>query len=126
MVQPVGRNLSSPLTHTALLFEGKLETEDGTGREAMLKLFKRLDADSDGSVGWDEFSNYMLLEGTTQYQSTFEATRRAVLGPSQKVCLILGSIQRHGVPCSGLLTLGNCGRAFLVLSLHFQIQKLIS
>ncbi|EFJ43836.1 hypothetical protein VOLCADRAFT_96020 [Volvox carteri f. nagariensis] len=39
-----------------------LQTEDGGDAEALAKLFMRIDADSDGTINWDEFSTYMLLE----------------------------------------------------------------
>lgn len=41
---------------------GILQTEDGGDEEALLKLFCRIDANSDGTIDWDEFSSYMLLE----------------------------------------------------------------
>ncbi|PNW80352.1 hypothetical protein CHLRE_07g313850v5 [Chlamydomonas reinhardtii] len=43
-------------------FLGILQTEDGGDAEALAKLFMRIDANSDGTVDWDEFSTYMLLE----------------------------------------------------------------
>ncbi|KAK9816486.1 hypothetical protein WJX72_000893 [[Myrmecia] bisecta] len=43
-------------------FSGVLTTEDGGGPEALRKLFMRIDANADGSVDWNEFSAYMLLE----------------------------------------------------------------
>jgi len=43
-------------------FLGILQTEDGGDAEALSKLFMRIDANSDGSIDWDEFSSYMLLE----------------------------------------------------------------
>ncbi|GLI65559.1 hypothetical protein VaNZ11_009122 [Volvox africanus] len=43
-------------------FLGILQTEDGGDAEALAKLFMRIDADSDGTIDWDEFSTYMLLE----------------------------------------------------------------
>lgn len=49
-------------------FKGLLQTEDGSDEAALLKLFSRVDANCDGTIDWDEFSNYMLLEsqGTAQ------------------------------------------------------------
>jgi Ca2+-binding EF-hand superfamily protein len=41
---------------------GTLQTEDGSDTLALKKLFMRIDANSDGSVDWDEFSNFMLME----------------------------------------------------------------
>ncbi len=41
---------------------GILQTEDGADEQALGRLFMRIDANSDGSLDWDEFSNYMLLE----------------------------------------------------------------
>jgi hypothetical protein len=41
---------------------GILQTEDGGDEEALGKLFMRIDANCDGTLDWDEFSNYMLLE----------------------------------------------------------------
>lgn len=66
---------------------GKLDTEDGNDREALTKLFMRLDANSDGSVNWDEFSSYMLLEGTTQQVSSY-ATKNAVMFGAPQVGLM--------------------------------------
>ncbi|KXZ56621.1 hypothetical protein GPECTOR_1g56 [Gonium pectorale] len=43
-------------------FLGILQTEDGGDAEALAKLFMRIDANSDGTIDWDEFSTYMLLE----------------------------------------------------------------
>ena len=43
-------------------FPGILQTEDGGDAEALGKLFCRIDANCDGTVDWDEFSSYMLLE----------------------------------------------------------------
>lgn len=45
-----------------LLVTGILQTEDGGDARALAKLFMRIDANSDGTVSWDEFSSYMLLE----------------------------------------------------------------
>jgi WD40 repeat protein len=49
-------------------FKGLLQTQDGSDEAALLKLFSRVDANCDGEIDWDEFSNYMLLEsqGTAQ------------------------------------------------------------
>ncbi|KAL6759826.1 quinon protein alcohol dehydrogenase-like superfamily [Haematococcus lacustris] len=43
-------------------FLGILHTEDGKDEDALGKLFMRIDANSDGTLDWDEFANYMLLE----------------------------------------------------------------
>ncbi|MEW5310065.1 MAG: hypothetical protein WDW38_001897 [Sanguina aurantia] len=43
-------------------FMGILQTEDGGDGRALSKLFMRIDANCDGTVSWDEFSSYMLLE----------------------------------------------------------------
>ncbi|GFR47120.1 hypothetical protein Agub_g8807 [Astrephomene gubernaculifera] len=43
-------------------FLGILQTEDGGDADALAKLFMRIDVNSDGTVDWDEFSTYMLLE----------------------------------------------------------------
>lgn len=43
-------------------FAGVLSTEDGGDQLALQKLFMRIDANADGTVDWDEFSSYMLLE----------------------------------------------------------------
>jgi hypothetical protein len=46
-------------------FETVLGFEDMTRLEAE-HLFMKIDANSDGSVDWNEFSNYMLLENQAQ------------------------------------------------------------
>ena len=51
-----------------LLPSGLLATEDGGGREALRRLFIRIDANCDATVDWDEFSNHMLLEGQATLQ----------------------------------------------------------
>eukprot|EP00798_Chlamydomonas_sp_ICE-L_P018384 gene18384-24854_t len=43
-------------------FMGVLQTEDGSSPEALGKLFMRIDSNSDGTIDWDEFSSFMLLE----------------------------------------------------------------
>lgn len=43
-------------------FSGILSTEEGSGPEALRRLFMRIDANADGTVDWHEFSSYMLLE----------------------------------------------------------------
>lgn len=40
----------------------RTQTDDGGDSTALCKLFMRIDANSDGTVDWDEFSTYMLLE----------------------------------------------------------------
>ncbi|KAG1663156.1 hypothetical protein FOA52_006053 [Chlamydomonas sp. UWO 241] len=45
-------------------FAGILQTEEGDDEDALSKLFTRIDANSDGTISWDEFSSYMLLEST--------------------------------------------------------------
>jgi hypothetical protein len=47
-----------PLIYSA----GILQTEDGGDNDALTKLFCRIDANSDGTIDWDEFSQFMLLE----------------------------------------------------------------
>lgn len=39
-----------------------LSTKDGSDESAIRKLFMRVDANSDGTVDWDEFVTYMLME----------------------------------------------------------------
>eukprot|EP00983_Pelagomonas_calceolata_P017881 561024-Pelagomonas_calceolata.AAC.2 len=41
---------------------GTLQTEDGSDELALKKLFMRIDANSDETIDWDEFSNFMLME----------------------------------------------------------------
>jgi hypothetical protein len=41
-----------------------LQTDDGGDEEALKKLFCRIDANCDGTIDWDEFSSYMLLESS--------------------------------------------------------------
>lgn len=43
-------------------FTGMLQTDDGGDEEALSKLFCRIDANCDGTIDWNEFSSYMLLE----------------------------------------------------------------
>lgn len=45
-------------------FTGILQTEDGGDEEALSKFFCRIDANCDGTIDWDEFSSYMLLESS--------------------------------------------------------------
>ncbi len=44
------------------LCAGILHTEDGSDEGSLKKLFMRIDANSDGSVNWDEFIGFLLLE----------------------------------------------------------------
>lgn len=37
----------------------------GMDERQLMQLFMKIDADSNGSVEWDEFMNYMLLENQT-------------------------------------------------------------
>mmetsp|Transcript_1517 Transcript_1517/g.3677 ORF Transcript_1517/g.3677 Transcript_1517/m.3677 type:complete len:1120 (-) Transcript_1517:241-3600(-) len=46
----------------AAAFKGTLQTEDGSDELALKKLFMRIDANSDETIDWDEFSNFMLME----------------------------------------------------------------
>ena len=50
--------------HCCHLPSGILQTEDGGDEEALSKLFCRIDANCDGTIDWDEFSSYMLLESS--------------------------------------------------------------
>jgi hypothetical protein len=45
---------------------GLLATDEGDDRAALRRLFLRVDANCDGTVDWDEFSNHMLLEGQAE------------------------------------------------------------
>ncbi|WIA32779.1 hypothetical protein OEZ86_005963 [Tetradesmus obliquus] len=45
-------------------FKGVISTPEGSDDEALRKLFMRIDANCDATVGWDELSAYLLLEKT--------------------------------------------------------------
>ena len=42
---------------------GKQLAGKGASREQLIVMFRRMDANMDNVIGWDEFSDYMLLEG---------------------------------------------------------------
>ena len=43
-------------------FQGMLSYEGSNDRDALRHLFKRVDVNADGTIDWDEFSTFMLLE----------------------------------------------------------------
>lgn len=75
-----------------------------TTQAALGKLFMRIDANSDGTVDWDEFSSYMLLEsqGSASIRDlettiSFDQPGTRAFGPG---CLASYPVKQRSCVCS--------------------------
>lgn len=78
-------------------------------QNALKKLFYRIDANCDGTVDWDEFSLYMLLEQQGTAEISEDEHRRALTPPAMLARPVPGDAHAKIIDCCTLVP--PCGGA---------------